>query len=175
MSGGRGERPAARADWLRGEIAVVGLARSGRAVATLLAGAGATVYASDAAKSDALETTASQLRERGIAVDLGGHDVARIERASLVVVSPGVPPGIPLLAAAEARGVPVVSEVEIALRFMPDVRYVAITGTNGKTTTTAITAHLLQQLGLRAVAAGNIGTPLSEIALQPAPPDWIAL
>ena len=175
MSAGRGNRPAARADWLRGEIAVVGLARSGRAVATLLAGAGATVYASDAARSDALETTAGQLRERGIAVDLGGHDVARVERASLVVVSPGVPPGIPILTAAERRGVPVVSEVEIALRFMPDVRYVAITGTNGKTTTTALTAHLLQQLGLRAVAAGNIGTPLSEIALQSAPPDWIAL
>ena len=163
------------AGWLNGEIAVVGLARSGRAVATLLARTGAEVYASDASTSRALESTASALREEGVDAQVGGHDLTRIKQASLVVTSPGVPPDAPPLANARARGVEVVSEVEIALRLLPNLRYVAITGTNGKTTTTALTARLLSALGHRAVAAGNIGTPLAEIALQPAPPEWVAL
>src|SRR5206468_7746629 len=79
------------------------------------------------------------------------------------------------LAAARARGIEVVSEVEIALRMLPNLCYIAITGTNGKTTTTALTAHLLSALGHRTVAAGNIGLPLSEVALRPAPPEWVAL
>ena len=167
--------PAMRASWLLREIAVIGLARSGRAVATLLARSGNTVYASDAGRSPALEQVAAELTAEGVSVGLGGHDLERIGRASLVVVSPGVPPDAPPIAVAEQKGIEVVSEVEIALRFLPNVNYVAITGTNGKTTTTAITDHLFRALGHRAVAAGNIGTPLSEIALQPVPPAWIAL
>ena len=108
-------------------------------------------------------------------VQLGAHDLERIGRASLVVASPGVPPDAPPLAAARSRGIEVVSEVEIALRMLPNLHYIAITGTNGKTTTTALTAHLLSSIGLRAVAAGNIGVPLAEIALRPTPPEWVAL
>lgn len=167
--------PALRADWLQREIAVIGLARSGRSVATLLARTGNTVYASDAARSPVLEQTAVTLDGEGISVDLGEHDVDRVLRSSLVVVSPGVPNDAPVIAAAQKQGIDVVSEVEIGLRFLPALKYVAITGTNGKTTTTAIVAHLLDALGLRAVAAGNIGTPLSEIALEPEPPPWVAL
>jgi len=163
------------AGWLNGEIAVVGLARSGQAVSTLLARTGADVYASDAGKEKSLERTAATLRDEGIDVQLGAHDLERIGRASLVVASPGVPPDAPPLATARARGIEVVSEVEIGLRFLPNLRYVAITGTNGKTTTTALTAHLLSALGHRAVAAGNIGLPLSEVALRPAVPEWVAL
>jgi UDP-N-acetylmuramoylalanine--D-glutamate ligase len=163
------------AGWLNGEIAVVGLARSGRAVATLLARTGAEVYASDAGTGKELDATAAALREEGVHVQLGAHDLERIGRASLVVVSPGVPPNAAPLAAARARGIEVVSEVEIALRMLPNLRYVAITGTNGKTTTTALAAHLLSSIGHRAVAAGNIGLPLSEIALRPTPPEWVAL
>jgi UDP-N-acetylmuramoylalanine--D-glutamate ligase len=163
------------AGWLNGEIAVIGLARSGRAVATLLARTGADVYASDAGTGKALDSTAAALREEGIDVQLGAHDLERVGRASLVVVSPGVPPSAPALVAARARGIEVVSEVEIALRLLPNLRYIAITGTNGKTTTTALTAHLLSALGHRAVAAGNIGLPLAEIALRPTPPEWVAL
>jgi UDP-N-acetylmuramoylalanine--D-glutamate ligase len=163
------------AGWLNGEIAVIGLARSGRAVATLLARTGADVYASDAAADRTLETTSLALRKENVDVQLGGHDLQRIGRASLVVASPGVPPHAPPLAAARERGIEVVSEVEIALRLLPNLRYIAITGTNGKTTTTALTAHLLASLGHRAVAAGNIGTPLAEIALSATPPEWLAL
>jgi UDP-N-acetylmuramoylalanine--D-glutamate ligase len=163
------------ASWLNGEIAVVGLARSGRAVATLLARTGSKVYASDSGSDKALEATAKALQAEEIEVQLGAHDLERIARASLVVVSPGVPPSAPPLAAARGRGIEVVSEVEIALRLLPNLRYIAITGTNGKTTTTALTAHLLAALGHRAVAAGNIGVPLAEIALRPTPPEWVAL
>lgn len=166
---------AMRADWLRNEIAVIGLARSGRAVATLLARTGNSVYASDAGRGEPLDAAASALRAEGVDVELGSHNLRRIERASLVVVSPGVPPDAPPIAAALRKGIDVVSEVEIALRFLPSLKYIAITGTNGKTTTTALTAHLLQSLRLRAIAAGNIGTPLSEIALEAAPPNWVAL
>jgi UDP-N-acetylmuramoylalanine--D-glutamate ligase len=171
----RVSEPALRADWLRREIAVVGLARSGRSVATLLARSGNSVYASDSADTAELRETAGRLSADGVQTQVGGHDLDRIASASLVVVSPGVPPDAPALAAARQAGVDVVSEVEIALRFLPNVRYVAITGTNGKTTTTALAAHLLQHLDLRAEAAGNIGTPLSELALRSAPPDWVAL
>src|SRR2546423_1407744 len=163
------------AGWLNGEIAVVGLARSGRAVSTLLARTGAEVYASDAGNDKSLDATAAALREEKVDVQLGAHDLERIGRASLVVASPGVPPDAPPLAAARSRGIEVVSEVEIALRMLPNLHYIAITGTNGKTTTTALTAHLLSVLGHRAVAAGNIGLPLAEVALHPTPPDWVAL
>ena len=161
--------------WVAGEVAVIGLGKSGSAVATLLRGAGARVYASDAASSTGVAESAASLRRHGIAVDVGRHDLERIGRASLVVVSPGVPPTSPPLVAARASKIPVVSEVEIALRFLPDARYVAITGTNGKTTTTAIAGALLSALGLRAVTAGNIGTPLAALPLSDDPPDWIAL
>ena len=164
-----------RTDGLTKEIAVVGLARSGRSAATLLARNGATVYASDAGRSPELDAAEEVLRREGADVELGGHDVDRIGNAALVVVSPGVPPNAAPLEAARGRGIEIVSEVEIALRFLPGLRYVAITGTNGKTTTTALVAHLLQALHHRAVAAGNIGTPLSEIALDPAVPEWVAL
>jgi UDP-N-acetylmuramoylalanine--D-glutamate ligase len=163
------------APWARGEISVLGLARSGRAAAELLRRAGADVYASDAGSGDAVAHAARALEPLGVAVQLGGHDLARIARSALVVASPGIPPTAPVLVAARDAGVPVVSELEVALLFLPGQRYVAITGTNGKTTTTAIAARLLEGLGYDAVAAGNIGTPLAEIALRERQPDWIAL
>ena len=163
------------AEWLRGEVAVLGLARSGRAVAELLARGGARVYASDLSGSDEIRSTAAALAEQGIATQAGGHDVERVRRAALLVVSPGVPPDAAALRAGREAGVAVVSELEVALRASPGLRYLAVTGTNGKTTTTAIIAHLLEALGHRAVAAGNIGTPLSAIVQAAAQPDWVAL
>ncbi len=163
------------ARWLRGEIAVVGLARSGRSAAQLLARAGASVYASDAAASPAVDTTARALHGEGVATDVGLHDLDRIARASLVVASPGVPPDAPPFVAARSAGVDIVSEVEIGLRFLPRLSYIAITGSNGKTTTTALTGQLLSALGRRASTAGNIGTPLCELAASRTPPAWVAL
>jgi len=171
----RNSDPALDARWLRGEIAVVGLARSGRAVARLLARSGSDVYASDAGSDATVQEAATALRADGVAVDVGHHDLARIARTSLVVVSPGVPPNAPPLAAARAAGIPIVSEIEIGLRFLPQLRYIGVTGTNGKTTTTALTGALLSALGRRSVTAGNIGTPLAEVALASSPPEWCAL
>jgi UDP-N-acetylmuramoylalanine--D-glutamate ligase len=158
-----------------GEVAVIGLARSGRSVARLLASKGVRVYASDAGTGEALTTVATELARENVAVDLGKHDFGRIGTASAVIASPGVPPDAPPLAAAKAAGVPIVSEIEAALWFLDGQRYVAITGTNGKTTTTALTARLFEALGRSTVAAGNIGTPLSEVALRQPRPEWIAL
>jgi UDP-N-acetylmuramoylalanine--D-glutamate ligase len=162
-------------EWLRGEVAVVGLARSGRSVARLLARAGSDVYATDSGRSPDLDATAAMLREDAVDVQLGAHDLERIARSSLVVVSPGVPPTAPPLVAARNAKVAIVSEMEIGLRFLPLLNYIAITGTNGKTTTTALTGHLLASLGRRAATGGNIGTPLSELALLADPPEWVAL
>ncbi|MFL5576004.1 MAG: UDP-N-acetylmuramoyl-L-alanine--D-glutamate ligase [Gemmatimonadaceae bacterium] len=158
-----------------GEIAVVGLGKSGRAAATLLARDGHRVYASDAGASDAARAAAESLRALGADAGVGGHDLDRIARAALVVASPGVPPTAPALAAAARGGVPVVGEIEIALHYLPGLRYVAVTGTNGKTTTTALVGHLLRALGHHAVDAGNIGLPLAEVALMERRPDWVAL
>src|SRR5437764_13128657 len=91
------------AGWLNGEVAVVGLARSGRAVATLLARTGADVYASDSGTGKALESTASALREEEVDVQVGAHDLERIGLASRVVAGHGLPPKAPRLAAARAR------------------------------------------------------------------------
>jgi len=163
------------AAWTRGEISVLGLARSGRAAAELLRRAGADVYASDAASGDGVALAAAALERLGVHVQSGGHDLTRIAASALVVASPGIPPDAPSLVAARKAGVPIIGELEAALHFLPHQRYVAITGTNGKTTTTAIAHKLLEGLGYDAVAAGNIGTPLAEIALRDAQPDWIAL
>jgi len=161
--------------WRRGEIAVLGLGRSGDAASRLLRARDATVYASDSGRSAEMDTRANALRAAGADVQVGGHDLARIARASLVVTSPGIPPDTAALLAARRSGVPVVSELEIALSAMPEARYIAVTGTNGKTTVTSIIGHLLRNLGLETEVAGNIGRPLSEIALHSRPPAWIAI
>src|SRR3954454_25248524 len=114
----RVSEPAMRPEWLHSEIAVGGLARSGRSAARLLARAGEPEYASDAVTSSDMEKTAASLREDGVEVQLGGHDLERIARASLVVASPGVPPDAPPLAVARRSGVQIVSEIEIGLRFL---------------------------------------------------------
>lgn len=158
-----------------GEIAVIGLARSGRAAAILLRKQGYEVYASDVISSPETGRCAEELRAQGIVVDIGRHDLERLGRASLVVASPGVPPSARPLAFAREKGVRIASEVEVALRFLSGPRIIATTGTNGKTTTTALIAHLLRGLDLEAVEAGNIGTPLSEIAIRETQPKWISL
>src|SRR5579862_7317841 len=152
-----------------GEVAVLGLGKSGRSAALLLVREGRRVYISDA------DPNASWSAPAGVSLDVGRHDLARIGAAALVVTSPGIPPTAPPLAAARAAGVPIISEVEMALRAMPGLRYIAVTGTNGKTTTTALIGHLLRALGYNALDAGNIGLPLAEVALNSPAVDWIAL
>ncbi len=161
--------------WRRGEAAVVGLARSGRSACLLLRRLGLAVYASDQAETPALLETAAALRAAGCEVELGRHDLARIARAAVLVLSPGVRPDAEPVMAAERAGVPVVAELDLAARVLDGTRLIVTTGTKGKSTTSAILAHLLDAAGLGpAAAAGNIGSPLSDVALGP-PPEWLAV
>ena len=162
--------------WRRGVVAVIGLGRSGVAATRLLAREGARVYASDALPAPIAGDSVDQLRGiPGVELQLGGHDLDKIRGATGVVVSPGVPPDAPPVAAARAAGVQIVSELNLGFRALPGVRCIAVTGTNGKTTTTALVAHLLAAAGLRAAAAGNIGRPLSDLALTPESLQWLAV
>jgi UDP-N-acetylmuramoylalanine--D-glutamate ligase len=161
--------------WRSGEVAVIGLGKSGLAASQLLRRGGVRVYASDSGSSDAVREGAKTVRADGADADVGSHDLERIARASLVVASPGVPPDAPALKRAREARVPVVSEIELALRALPEAKVIAVTGTNGKTTTTALVGQLLRAIGLDAIDAGNIGTPLAAIAMERRPPRWIAL
>jgi UDP-N-acetylmuramoylalanine--D-glutamate ligase len=162
--------------WRGGCVAVIGLGKSGTAATRLLVREGVRVYASDASPAPYAGAAAETLRALpGVEVELGRHDPARIRAAAGVVVSPGVPPDAPPLVTARAAGVPIVSELDLGFRALQGVRCIAVTGTNGKTTTTALIAHLLTQAGLRAETAGNIGRPLTDVALAERPPRWLAV
>jgi UDP-N-acetylmuramoylalanine--D-glutamate ligase len=146
------------------KVLVVGLARSGVAAARLAARLGARVTATDRRGAAELPEAAAGLAGLGVALSLGGHDAADFAGADLVVVSPGVPLTLPELGAARRAGVPVVAEVELAARLLGGLPIVAVTGTNGKSTTTALAGALLAA-DRRAFVGGNLGTPLSELAL----------
>lgn len=162
--------------WRRGVVAVVGLGRSGIAAATLLARHGVRVYASDAAaRPGGAEAVAALRALPGVEVELGRHDLGRIRRAAAVVLSPGVPPDAPPVAAAREAQVEIVSELDLGCRALAGGRVIAVTGTNGKTTTTALVAHLLRTAGLAAAEAGNIGRPLSDIAASGDRYQWLAV
>ena len=140
-------------------ILVVGLARTGIAAARFLQRRGALVRATDQAEEDRLSPDVNLLREMGIPLELGGHRTASFTAADLIVVSPGVPHTIPPLAAARAKGIPVIGEMELAGRFIGEP-IVAVTGTNGKTTVTELVGAMLAASGRRVFVGGNIGTPL---------------
>ena len=138
-------------------MTVVGAARSGIAAARLLVERGAQVTLSDA-RAELPEAQA--LAGIGVALETGGHQPATFTTADLVVLSPGVPPEQPAVAAARAHGIPVIGEVELASRWLRG-RIIAITGTKGKSTTTELTGRMLQASGFRVTVGGNIGAPLS--------------
>ena len=162
--------------WRAGVVAVVGLGKSGVAATKLLARQGARVYASDAAERPYAGDAVAELRRLpGVEVDVGGHDLKRITQAAGLVLSPGVPPEAPPVAAARQAGVEIVSELDLGFRALPDVRAIAVTGTNGKTTTTALVSHVLRTAGLKAAEAGNIGRPLCDIAVSGDRYQWLAV
>ncbi len=140
-------------------ILVVGLARTGVVTSLFASGYGATVTATDEKPESALGPTAAKLRESGVVLELGGHSPASFLEKDLIVVSPGVPANLPELVTARKAGIPVWSEVEVAWRFLRG-RVVAITGSNGKTTTTSLVGHILKTAEIHTLVGGNIGTPL---------------
>lgn len=140
------------------KILVVGCALSGVAAAHFLAARGARVTVNDAKPEGELKEAAA-LRTAGVEISSGGHPEELFENADLIVASPGVPLALEPFHRARARGVPIIGEVELAGRFLRG-RLVGITGSNGKTTTTALAGELLGRAGLPTQVGGNIGTPL---------------
>jgi len=145
-------------------VAVVGLGRSGLASARLLRAAGARVIASDQKTLAALGAETRELSALGVSLLVGGSHPEATQGADLVVVSPGVPLDSPQVAPARAEGIPIIGELELGWRAM-EADTIAITGTNGKTTTTALTGALLAEQARAVLVGGNIGTPLAAHAL----------
>lgn len=141
-----------------GPFLVVGLARSGRAVARLLAVRGESVKAVDLGHPD----QAAGLEGVGVEVFLDTDGLAQLEGTHTVVKSPGVPREVAVIATALERGIEVVGELELAWRVLPN-RFVAVTGTNGKTTTVELLGHIYRGAGEPVAVAGNVGTALSEL------------
>jgi UDP-N-acetylmuramoylalanine--D-glutamate ligase len=141
-----------------GPFLVVGLARSGQAAARLLAERGEEVIGADSGTPEGAE----RLREAGVEVNLDGDRDELTERANCVVKSPGVPRESPVVRRALTLGVPVIGELELAWRLLPN-RFVAVTGTNGKTTVAELLGHVWRAAGEPVAVAGNVGTPLASL------------
>ena len=143
-------------------VLIVGLKRSGVAAAKLCAEKGARLTVSDSAEPAAFSVETSALRELTVEYEFGGHRVQTFLKADLIVASPGVPLSIEPLQAARKKGIEVISELELASRFLRG-RMVAITGSNGKTTTTALAGDIFRAAGFHTLVGGNIGTPLASL------------
>lgn len=154
-------------------VSVIGAARSGVAVAKLLQANGAKVFVSDRDSAEKLKSQIPYLTSSGIAFELGGH-TERVYDCSLMVLSPGVPSNTPVVLEAQKRGIKVVSEVEVASWFCRSP-IVAITGSNGKTTTTTLIGRMLGDAKKKHAVAGNIGTAFSAVVLELAETDIAVL
>ena len=142
------------------QVVVVGAARSGIAAARLLASRGGRVVLTDLRDTAELRQAVGPLTELGVTLELGGHRDATLAMADLVVLSPGVPPHLPVLDHARRRGTSVISEVELASRWLQGP-VVAITGTKGKSTTAVVAGRMLESDGRKVLVGGNIGAALS--------------
>ncbi len=144
---------------------VLGLGHSGEAAAALLLDEGARVTVCESADSPALQEKANALRARGVRVLLGSDAESDPEKYDLAVISPGIDPVVPLVRNIVSKNIPMIGELELAFSQCA-CPVVAITGTNGKTTTTELTTRVLQGCGLRTMASGNIGLPFAEAVRQ---------
>jgi UDP-N-acetylmuramoylalanine--D-glutamate ligase len=144
-------------------VLVVGLGKSGVASALFLKAHRAQVTVSDTKSGDELRNEIPVLLDHGITVETGGHGERTFRGQDLIVVSPGVPVDAPPLAQARTMGIAVIGEIELAARFLPGP-IIAITGSNGKTTTTTLAGEILEKAGLPALIGGNIGTPAISFA-----------
>ena len=158
---------------LRGKrVVVVGMAATGMAAAEFLSQQGATVIVTEIKTADMLGDYPRRLRSLNVELEMGQHAPATFDSADVIVLSPGVDPAALPLARARAKGIPIVSEVELASWFLTPP-LIAITGTNGKSTTTALIGHLLFAWGKKVFVGGNIGTPLTQYLLGDDAADYI--
>jgi UDP-N-acetylmuramoylalanine--D-glutamate ligase len=155
-------------------VLVVGLGKSGVASALFLEARGARVTVSDARRQQQLQDQIPALLDKGITVETGKHGERTFQNQDLIVVSPGVPSDLAQLARARRAGTPVIGEIELAARFLQG-EIVAITGSNGKTTTTALTGEVIAAGGSKTLVGGNIGTPAISFVEQSTADTWVVL
>jgi UDP-N-acetylmuramoylalanine--D-glutamate ligase len=155
-------------------VLVVGLGRSGAASAIFLQEHGARVIVSDSKSEAQLERDVPALLDRGISIETGQHGERTFRDQDLIVVSPGVPSDQPQLQHARSLGIPVIGEVELAFRFLQG-KVLAITGSNGKTTSTTLVGEILSKSGRKTLVGGNIGTPVISLAGKSTPETLVVL
>ncbi len=153
-------------------VLVVGLARTGVSVARFLKSKGAEVIVSDIKTSSQLKSSLDELRDLDIEFELEDHKVETFKNVDLIVVSPGVPLDIKPVKEAHRHGIEIMSEVELAYHFI-DTPIIAITGTNGKSTTTVLISNILEASGYKVYVGGNIGSPLIDYALSNQDRDYV--
>jgi UDP-N-acetylmuramoylalanine--D-glutamate ligase len=156
------------------KVLVVGLGKSGLAAALFLRRRGAQVTVSDIRSAEVLGKDIPALLEEGIAVEAGGHGLLTFRRQDLIVVSPGVPLDTPELVQVKAFGLPIIGELELASRYLKG-KSLAITGSNGKTTTTALCGEILKAGGLPVEVGGNIGIPVIALVDKSSDDGWSVL
>jgi UDP-N-acetylmuramoylalanine--D-glutamate ligase len=153
---------------------VVGLGRSGVASAFFLQDHGSKVTVSDSKSEAQLQNEIAALLDRGISIETGQHGERTFRDQDLIVVSPGVPSDQPQLQHARTLGIPVIGEVELAFRFL-EGKVIALTGSNGKTTTTTLVGEILSKSGRKTLVGGNIGTPVISLVSQSTPESLVVL
>jgi UDP-N-acetylmuramoylalanine--D-glutamate ligase len=156
------------------KVLVVGLGKSGLAAAIFLRRQGAHVTVSDIRSAEALAKDIPALLDQGINVEAGGHGLLTFRRQDLIVVSPGVPLDTPELVQARNLGRPIIGELELAARFLKG-QILAVTGSNGKTTTTSLIGEILEKSGIRTQVGGNIGVPVVALIEHSTDDTWNVL
>ncbi|KPK75159.1 MAG: hypothetical protein AMJ89_04735 [candidate division Zixibacteria bacterium SM23_73] len=156
------------------KISVLGMAVSGVSCAKLLKKTGAQVFVSDIKGRELLTPQINQLKELGIDFEAGGHTPKAILEKDFIVVSPGIPPDIPILSQAENSGIPIFSEIEVAF-WLTDAKVIGITGSNGKTTTVTLIGEMLKEDKRECQVGGNIGIPFSSIVENISPNGFLVL
>ncbi len=154
-------------------ISVIGAVRSGIGAAKLIKKLGGNPFVSDSGKNESLNKSAEILKENKIEFEIGEH-TNKVFDCDIMVVSPGVPSNAPVLMEAKEKKIEVISEIELAYNFCKG-KIIAITGTNGKTTTTSLCGHLFKTCGVKTFVAGNIGTAFSDVVLEASENDFIIL
>jgi UDP-N-acetylmuramoylalanine--D-glutamate ligase len=155
-------------------VLVVGLGKSGVASALFLESRGALVTVSDAKREDQLRKEIPALLDRGITLETGKHGERTFSSQDLIVVSPGVPGDLAALQHARSLGIPIIGEIELTARFLQG-KIIAITGSNGKTTTTTLAGEIIASGGRKTLVGGNIGTPAITFVDQSSPDTWVVL
>src|SRR4030065_860025 len=155
------------------KISVIGAARSGIGAAKLVKKLGGTPFVSDFSPEEKLKDALFQLEKENISFEFGGHS-DRVYESALMIVSPGVPNDSQVLQNARAKGIKLISEIEFAFHYCKG-KIIAITGTNGKTTTTSLCGHVFKKWEYKTHVAGNIGLAFSEIVLDVKESEFVSL